>query len=204
MLKVLKILKKIPIDLGQYEMREETKGKLIAFSLVKYGQGKKALDLGCRDGYWTKRIESKGYSVVSADIEPSHDKAIMIDANKKLPFTENSFDLVWCSEVLEHLSDPAFSVSEMRRILKPEGRIILTTPNSHFWLFKFFRLFGIHPAKLQNKTHTQFFSMTDIKKLFPDAKIYGFFPYLVFKLKISNPASVSFLSPTFVICYEKK
>src|SRR5437870_2897115 len=128
MLKIIKILKKLPVDLGQYEMREETKGKLIAFDMVEHVAEKRALDIGCRDGYWTKRLEDRGHNVVSIDIEPHYEKAIVANANQKFPFQEHEFDLVWCSEVIEHLNDPSFSVSEMRRILKPGGQMILTTP----------------------------------------------------------------------------
>ena len=69
MLNILKILKKLPIDFNQYEMREKTKGKLIAFDLAKEKAGGRALDLGCRDDYWSKKLEELGYEVTAADIE---------------------------------------------------------------------------------------------------------------------------------------
>ncbi|HKJ30563.1 MAG TPA: hypothetical protein VKA34_01995 [Balneolales bacterium] len=43
-------MKKLPIDLGQGNLRFTTKGKLIALSFVKNGHGKTALDVGCREG----------------------------------------------------------------------------------------------------------------------------------------------------------
>ncbi len=203
MFKFIKILKKLPIDFNQYEMREKTKGKLIAFGLVRNGRGKKALDLGCRDGYWSRRLENGGYEVVAVDIEPCYEKAFVVDANRRLPFSDAEFDLVWSSEALEHLENPVFNIGEMRRILKTGGQLIITTPNSYFWFFRIFEIFGVSTEKLQVNSHKQFFSLKNIRIFFPNAKVFGFFPYFIFKFKISDPKLVDFLSPVFVI-YEEK
>ena len=45
-----------------------------------------------------------------------------------LPFEDNSFDLVWASEVMEHVGDTARWLSEVRRVLTPGGRLLVTTP----------------------------------------------------------------------------
>jgi len=46
-----------------------------------------------------------------------------------LPFQENSFDLVVCSHVIEHLSDPFQAVAELKRVCMPEGYVYLETPS---------------------------------------------------------------------------
>ena len=46
-----------------------------------------------------------------------------------LPFDDGSFDVVWSSEVIEHVSDTARWLSEVRRVLVPRGRLLLTTPS---------------------------------------------------------------------------
>jgi ubiquinone/menaquinone biosynthesis C-methylase UbiE len=46
-----------------------------------------------------------------------------------LPFDDNGFDLVWASEVIEHVADTARWLSEVRRVLAPAGRLLLTTPS---------------------------------------------------------------------------
>jgi len=49
----------------------------------------------------------------------------------KLPFEDNSFDLVICSEVLEHLEDYLAAINEIYRVLKPEGKFLLSVPS--YW-----------------------------------------------------------------------
>jgi ubiquinone/menaquinone biosynthesis C-methylase UbiE len=46
-----------------------------------------------------------------------------------LPFDDGSFEVVWASEVIEHVADTARWLSEVRRVLAPRGRLLLTTPS---------------------------------------------------------------------------
>ena len=50
----------------------------------------------------------------------------------RLPFADNSFDVVICSEVLEHLPDVDAALDEITRIVKPGGRFALSVPRGHF------------------------------------------------------------------------
>ncbi|RYZ09126.1 MAG: class I SAM-dependent methyltransferase [Myxococcales bacterium] len=194
---VLALLRKIPLDLGQRDVAGKTKGKEIALGLVPPGEGKKALDVGARAGVQTAWLRSRGYEVTPVDYEPVTDECLRVDANRRLPFDDASFDLVWCSEVIEHLQDPAFSLGELRRVTKPGGLLVLTTPNSYAWLFRFIALFGLTPQRIQRKDHVQFFDHEDIRRLAPDAELYGYFPYALVKLTIRR--GIGALSPTFVM-----
>jgi len=194
--RIVRVLKKIPFDLGQYELRHTTKGKKIAFDLVGPAGGKKALDVGCRDGYWAEKLKAKGYQVVAIDIEPQYAEGIRLDANQVLPFGESEFDLIWCSEVIEHLDNPALAIAEFKRVLKPGGSLVMTTPNQKFWIFRLIEALGISMQRLENETHTYFFSYSEVRKLVGDCDFYGYFPYLLLKLRIS--ATAPLLSPTIV------
>ncbi len=194
---LIPLLKKIPIDLGQQAVADHTKGKQVALELVPWGQGRRALDVGARSGVQTRWLRSRGYDVTSVDVEPLFPECLSVDANEPLPFPDESFDLVWCSEVIEHLHDPGAAVNELRRVTKRGGELVLTTPNSYAWLFRLAALFGLTPQRLQRKDHLQFFDLEAIRRLAPDAELYGYFPYALLKMTIRR--GVGALSPTFVL-----
>ncbi len=196
---VIDLLKKIPIDLGQGAVAEHTEGKQIALRLVPDGHGRRALDLGCREGHQTRWLEGRGYQVTSIDVEALFDGAEVVDANRALPYPDDHFDLVWSSEVIEHLVDPAFSLSELRRVTKPGGDIILTTPNSYMVLFRILAWVGLTPERIQRDDHLHFFDLKDVRKLAPDATLYGYFPWMLVKRTLRLGDLIGALSPTFVL-----
>lgn len=197
--RVIDLLKRIPIDLGQGAVAETTEGKRIAMRLVPPGHGGRALDLGARSGHQTRWLAELGYEVVSADVEPCFSECLSVDANQPLPFPDDHFDLVWSSEVIEHLQTPASSLDELRRVVRPGGDIVLTTPNSYMWLFRLIALFGLTPERIQRDDHLHFFDLDAIRHLAPDAELRGYFPYLGPKRTLTRPGWVGTLSPTFVL-----
>jgi SAM-dependent methyltransferase len=99
----------------------------------------RVLDLGCGDGTFTSAIAESGASVLGADVaEAALARARaahggldfrLVDMDGALPFEDNRFTLVWASEVIEHVGDTARWLSEVRRVLAPEGRLLITTPS---------------------------------------------------------------------------
>jgi SAM-dependent methyltransferase len=199
--RLIELAKRLPIDLGQGAVAERTQGKRIALGLVPRGDGRRALDVGAREGHQTRWLEARGYEVTAIDLTSSFEGCLAVDVNHGLPFEDASFDLLWCSEVLEHLEEPARALGEFRRVVRPGGNIILTTPNSYAWLFRVLALFGLTPQRIQRPDHLHFFDIAAIRRLAPDAILYGYFPYAVVKMKISR--AVGALSPTFVIHVRK-
>ena len=193
------LLKKVPIDLGQGAVAEYTEGKQIAKRLTPDGASRTALDLGARSGAQSRWLEARGYEVTSVDIEPKFDECLHLDANVPLPFDDESFDFVWCSEVIEHLENPSASLSELLRVTKRGGRLVLTTPNSYMWLFSVLSVFGLTPEKLQRDDHLHFFDLAGVRALHANAQIFGYFPYAGFKFTIQNDWMLRWLTPTFVI-----
>ncbi|MFA6260108.1 MAG: methyltransferase domain-containing protein [Bacteroidia bacterium] len=90
---------------------------------------KSLVDAGCKDfcgidGYseFADRAVARGYKEVK----------IVADLNtSKIPYDDNQFDLVVCKDVFEHLLNPIHTLSEIHRVLKPEGLFLLHVPN-HF------------------------------------------------------------------------
>lgn len=108
--------------------------------------GQKVLDLGCGDGPLSYLLAKKGAQVIGVDNEdlglkfarenlasksaegPLHCEFVLASAYK-LPFADESFDLVVNCEVIEHLAESKLMLAEIKRVLKKRGRLILTTPH---------------------------------------------------------------------------
>ncbi len=194
---MIEALKHIPLDLGQGNLRTTTKGKLIALDLVPDGHGRRCLDVGAREGNQTRWLQGRGYEVESIDVEPGFPECKVVNVDDGLPYEDDSFDLIWCSQVIEHLKDPEFALNEFRRVTRSGGDIILTTPNSYALLFRLISLFGMTPQRIQRDDHLHFFDLNDIERIVPEAELYGYFPYVVLRSTIRN--AIGELSPTFVM-----
>ena len=104
-------------------------------------QGRRVLDAGCGTGHFSRVLSGWGADLVSVDVgegllsqvlEKCRTRAVEADV-RSLPFPEESFDLVLCTEVIEHTPDPRAAVAELCRVLAPGGTLLLTVPN-RFWL----------------------------------------------------------------------
>jgi SAM-dependent methyltransferase len=89
----------------------------------------------------------------------------------KLPFNDNSFDVVLLLEIIEHfIIDPVFSLKEIARVLKPNGVLILTTDNSHRFI-NFVKLLSLKPIywpyndKMYGERHNREYMKTEIQLL---------------------------------------
>jgi 2-polyprenyl-3-methyl-5-hydroxy-6-metoxy-1,4-benzoquinol methylase len=98
-----------------------TREKKSAF-LAKQGSDGKTLDIGSGDKYYAKFFPN----LTSVDIDPLR-KPDVVASVYQLPFKDGEFDNILCTEVLEHLAEPAAAILEMERVLKPGGKLILTT-----------------------------------------------------------------------------
>jgi ubiquinone/menaquinone biosynthesis C-methylase UbiE len=110
-----------------------------AFARANVCPGDRVLDLGCGDGALTGVLADAAGTVVGVDVaEAALRRArarhpaltfALAPIDGALPFDDGSFDVVWASEVIEHVADTARWLSEVRRVLVPRGRLLVTTPN---------------------------------------------------------------------------
>mgnify|MGYP001615054334 CR=1 FL=1 len=196
------LAKKLPLDLGQKEYRHKTKGTLIALSLAGKGGGRKAADLGCGEGYWSEKLKEHGWEVSAIDKEKEYSRAITYNLNDGIPLPDSSVNLVFSASVIGYIKDLNFFKKEIVRVLKPGGKYVITTPNSSFWIDYVLKMAGTSLKNLQDSNQKNYFNQKEIKNLFPETKIYGYFPYAVLKFRISH--LVGFLSPVLIICGTKK
>ena len=93
---------------------------------------RKALDLGADRSPYRERLEARGYEVRTLDISPDSG-ADYVGTADRTGLPDASFDLVICTQVLEHVPRPVDALREVRRILGRSGKLVFSVP--HVWFF---------------------------------------------------------------------
>ena len=109
-----------------------------ALLLGEAREGERVLDLGCGAGRFVAALRQAGADPVGVEIaEAALERARavapgadlrLLEEDGSIPLEHGSVDLVWCSEVLEHVADGPHLLQEARRVLRPGGRILVTVP----------------------------------------------------------------------------
>lgn len=87
------------------------------------------LDIPAGAGRLSDRLRREGFKVICADINDSRNDYVFTDMNKPLPFADEQFDAVISMEGIEHIGNYQGFISEVSRITRKGGIVILTTPN---------------------------------------------------------------------------
>lgn len=110
--------------------------------------GARVLDVGCGVGLYSEQFRRLGARVVGVELDlqvailaRSRAPGIVVAPAEALPFADDSFDVVFSHEVIEHVADDRAAVAEMARVCAPAGRIVLFCPNrlypfethGHYW-----------------------------------------------------------------------
>jgi 2-polyprenyl-3-methyl-5-hydroxy-6-metoxy-1,4-benzoquinol methylase len=135
------------------------------------------LDVGCGCAYIAKHFMNTGVKVVSLDVAqanaekalssyPSENHASVVADAFALPFKENTFDCVVASEIIEHTLDPVAFIGALKRVLKPGGTLIVSTP----YMEKIEYSLCIHcNCKTPKNAHLHSFDKNNMKKLYAKA-----------------------------------
>jgi 2-polyprenyl-3-methyl-5-hydroxy-6-metoxy-1,4-benzoquinol methylase len=145
-------------------------------NLEQSTQGKgRLLDIGCGPGLFLDLARSRGWDV--SGIELSRFAVEYATCNLHLPVTmcnlteaniqPDSFDVVTLWDTVEHLDDPCATVKEIHRILRPGGKLFLTTGevrNQYAWLLS--KLYGLQVCWYDPPQHLFFFTRKSLVTLF--------------------------------------
>jgi len=137
-IKLYKLAKSRNKSESDYFDFEKFQAEMVVKSLKRRGvtlKGAKVLDIGSGRGGYSYALNKNGAYVVSLDIDrkrftSSNKRFVNADAIN-LPFKPSSFDMVFCSSVIEHLEEPKKLLLEIRRVLKKDGICYLSFPP--FW-----------------------------------------------------------------------
>jgi 2-polyprenyl-3-methyl-5-hydroxy-6-metoxy-1,4-benzoquinol methylase len=138
--------------------------------------GGRALDAGCSSGYLAERLAQRGCTVVGLELDAEAGRAaerwceqvLVGDVERmELPLEPASFDLVLCGDIVEHLRDPQATLAKLRPLLKPGGRLVLSTPNVANWAIRLSLLFGrfrYTERGILDRTHAHFFTRSTLRE----------------------------------------
>jgi len=138
------------------------------FKRYNLQKGQKILEIGCGRGEFLHAFQQLGMSCYGVDLSEHgfcHLKDIQVaklDISRDvLPFENNSFDIVYHKSLIEHLYSPDHLMKETHRVLKPEGRIIILTPD---WV-------STMKVFYEDYTHSRPYTVTAVSDLL---KVYEF------------------------------
>jgi SAM-dependent methyltransferase len=133
------------------------------------------LEVGCGDGSFTRNLAEHSSRVTALDISASQIERnarahpdirfVQHDVAQPFPFESGAFDVIWCSEVLEHLFDPGFAVREMQRVLAPGGRLLVTVPYHGVLKDVLIALFRWEEHFSPGNPHIRFFTRKSLSRL---------------------------------------
>ncbi|MBI4854608.1 MAG: 3-demethylubiquinone-9 3-O-methyltransferase [Acidobacteria bacterium] len=127
-----------PVALLRAERRLLVPWAIESIAQKGFALGSGILDVGCGAGLFSNPLSSKGYDVTAFDVSTeSLEIAKQYDTTKKVkylfadaynfPFPDNSFDIVCAMDFLEHVDKPEVVISEVSRVLKPNGLFFFST-----------------------------------------------------------------------------
>ncbi len=136
--------------------------------------GRRVLDLGCSQGLLAKPLREKDVRVTGVDGGPPERLADELEEyfrrDLELPLelpTGRVFDYVVIADVIEHLRNRAQLLRGARRLLKPDGRLVISTPNIALWFYRLSLLVGrfeYGPRGVLDRTHVHLYTRDSFRR----------------------------------------
>ena len=137
------------------------------------GERGKILDIAAGSGAFLSSLnkehfERKACELFSKKFKLKDVPCCSVDLNEGiLPYENNSFDLVTAIEIIEHIENPYQFIREVHRVLKPRGKLVLTTPNVTNWYSRLLYLFSLKFANFFDKEDYLDLGAGHITPIFP-------------------------------------
>lgn len=154
-------------------------------------ENKDILDIGCYDGTFLSLLENRYnnlYGLEASDYgaRESTKKGIRVkqfffDDQTRMPFDDQTFDLIVAGEIIEHIYDTDFFISEIGRLLKPGGKLLISTPNIASLGRRALLFFGknplieLSPNENDSSGHIRYFTFATLRQLLQK---HGFKPLI--------------------------
>ena len=128
----------------------------------------RALDIGYCSGSFADYLRRRGWWCVGLDLcrrPGSPIRTVGGDVQEGMPFGAGTFDLITAGEIIEHMFDESALLQECRRLLKPEGWLVITTPNLAYSLNRIRVLLGMTPLFVYAPYHYHFHTASTLRAL---------------------------------------
>ena len=175
----------------------------IVLNLLPKPSNPTILDAGCGTGVLLQLIESTNpdsklfgidLSPVCCSIAQNKSKAeILVGSIEKLPFPDNKFDIVICLDVLGYFSDPRTAISELVRVLKKDGTLIINVPAFN-WLYSYHDIAVGQQRRFNKGELNGLLTRKDLKIKFQTYWNFFLFPVMILKRKLTSNAGQSDVS----------
>jgi 2-polyprenyl-3-methyl-5-hydroxy-6-metoxy-1,4-benzoquinol methylase len=141
------------------------------------GDGERVLDVGCSSGYLARPLVERGCTVVGIERDPDAAQAARDVCEEVLvgdvevmavPFQSNSFDVILCGDLIEHLREPEQFLVRVRPFLRRGGRLVLSTPNVANWTMRLSLLGGrwrYTERGILDRTHLHLFTRKSLVEM---------------------------------------
>ncbi len=139
---------------------------------LPFVENRSVLDIACGTGYGIAILKPKAKYVTGVDVDAAaavqaraecdNRSAVLLGNGLGLPFAAGSFDIITSFETLEHLHERVRFLAELHRVLRPDGKLILSTPNANYTMplngtpSNPFHIFEYTPGELRTELERYF------------------------------------------------
>jgi SAM-dependent methyltransferase len=160
---------------SDFKGEEDSSRTQLALGWIKNMRPKVVLDLGCGPAYLAKIIKRDlpkttvdGFDFSSVAMEHARqnlNRYWQLDIDKTdIPVSDETYDAVVCLEFIEHIYDIQHGLTEIKRVLKKSGKVLISVPNLAYWRYRLQLLLGQVPhPEVNDERHLHMFNFSTLR-----------------------------------------